>query len=209
LITLDWHQDLVFPEDIEKSDLDVLNLDSNHDVAVYAWSNLRSLNDTHILSAAYLNIIGDVYVHCRQGSFERDWENEYIIDRYGNTHTIKKFKDYEDLESCLLSTDENNVYFDIDLDFFTLKNPFNGKGGSYTYLSEKTIKKMLSYEHPIMKWIFQRLEGITIATEPEHTGGLLKANRLLRIINNIWFQPSLFTTYPGQWDKETQWKHLR
>lgn len=209
LITLDWHQDLVFPEDIEKSDLEVLNLDSNHDVAVYAWSNLRSLNDTHILSAAYLNIIGDVYVHCRQGLFESDWENEYIIDRYGNTHAIKKFKDYEDLESCLLSTDENNVYFDIDLDFFTLKNPFNGKGGNYTYLSEKTIKKMLSYEHPLMKWIFQRLEGITIATEPEHTGGLLKANRLLRIINNIWFQPSLFTTYPGQWDKETQWKHLR
>lgn len=68
---------------------------------------------------------------------------------------------------------------------------------------------MLDYETPLMQWIFQRLQGITIATEPEHTGGLLKSNKLLSLINNIWFKPSLFTSRPGKWDKETQWKHLR
>ncbi|KFF18838.1 UPF0489 family protein [Chryseobacterium sp. JM1] len=209
LVTLDWHQDLVCPEDLEKKYLEKLDLNSNQDVAVYAWNNLSSINDTHIMSAAYLNIIGDVYVHCRQGSFDSDWEDDHIIDRYGNTHTIKKFKDYKDLENGLLASDENNVYFDIDLDFFTLQNPFNGEGPIYTYLSEKTIKEMLDHKHPLMQWIFKRLQGITIAIEPEHSGGLLKANRLLNVINNIWFKPSLFTSYPGQWDKETNWKHLR
>lgn len=211
LVTLDWHQDLVYPTHGEKEWLNELDLSNNKDVALYSWANLRSLNDTHILSAAYLNIIGDVYVHCRQGSFESDWEDEYIKDRYGNIHTIKKFKKYKDLENSLFSSEETNIYFDIDLDFFTLNNPLQpgGESGNYTYLSEKTIKEMLSYNNSLMNWIFQRLQGITIANEPEHTGGLLKSNRLLKVINNIWFEPSLFTSYPGKWDKETQWKHLK
>ncbi|WP_073297250.1 hypothetical protein [Chryseobacterium polytrichastri] len=90
-----------------------------------------------------------------------------------------------------------------------MKNPLNGEGSNFTYLSEKTIKELLSHEHPLIQWICQRLQGITIATEPEHTEGLLKSNRLLNIINNIWFKPSLFTSFPGEWDKETKWKHFR
>lgn len=211
LVTLDWHQDLVYPTDGEKEWLKELDLSNNKDVALYSWANLRGLNDTHIMSAAYLNIIGDIYVHCRQGSFESDWKDEYITDRYGNVHTIKKFKEYQDLEQCLLASEENNVYFDIDLDFFTLNNPLQigGRSGNYTYLSDQNIKEMLNSDNPLMQWIFQRLQGITIATEPEHTGGLLKSNKLLNLINNIWFKPSLFTSRPGKWDKETQWRHFR
>lgn len=101
LVTLDWHQDLVYPTDGEKERLKELNLNNNKDVALYSWANLSNINDTHIMSAVYLNIIGDVYVHCRQGSFESDWEDEYITDRYGNVHTIKKFKEYQDLEQLI------------------------------------------------------------------------------------------------------------
>lgn len=211
LVTLDWHQDLVYPNIEEKKRLEELNLSSNKNVALYSWANLSSLNDTHILSAAYLNIIGDVYVHCRQGKFEDDWKDEYITDKYGNIHTIKKFKKYQDLEQCLLVSEENNIYFDIDLDFFTLNNPLQigERANNYTYLSKKTINEMLIYDNPLIQWIFQRIQGITIATEPEHTGGLLQSNKLLNIINNIWFNPSLFTSYPGEWDRETQWKHLK
>ncbi len=211
LVTLDWHQDLVYPTDGEKEWLKELDLSNNKDVALYSWANLSNINDTHIMSAAYLNIIGDIYVHCRQGKFDRDWEDREFIDRYGNIHIIKKFKEYQDLEQYLLSCKVNNVYFDIDLDFFTLNNPLQIGGGrdKYTYLSQKTIKEMLNYNNPLMQWIFERLQGITIATEPEHTGGLLKSNKLLNRINKIWFKPSLFTSRPGRWDKETQWKHLR
>lgn len=92
-----------------------------------------------------------------------------------------------------------------------MNNPLQigGGTGNYTYLSNKNIEEMLNHETPLMQWIFQRLQGITIATEPEHTGGLLKSNKLLNLINNIWFKPSLFTSRPGKWDKETRWKHLR
>lgn len=106
LVTLYWHQDLVYPTDGEKEWLKELNLSSNKDVSLYTWANLRGLNDTHIMSAAYLNIIGDIYVHCRQGSFEGDWEDEFITDRYGNVHTIKKFKQYQNLGKCLLNSEE-------------------------------------------------------------------------------------------------------
>lgn len=211
LVTLDWHQDLAYPTDEEKEWLKKLDLKSNKDVALYSWANLSHLNDTHIMAAAYLNIIGDIYVHCRQGRFDRSWEDKEFIDRFGNIHIIKKFKEYQGLIDCLIASEKNSAYFDIDLDFFTLNNPLQVGGGSggYTYLSEKIIREMLNYNHPLMEWIFQRLQGITIATEPEHTGGLLKSNKLLNLINDIWFQPSLFTSYPGKWDKGTQWRHLR
>ncbi len=212
LITLDWHQDLVYPSDGEKEWLSELDLRNNKDVALYSWANLSHLNDTHIMAAAYLNIIGDIFVRCRQGRLDRNWEDKEFIDRYGNVHTIKKFKEDQELENSLLSSDKCNVYFDIDLDFFTLNNPLQvgcAGNGNYTYLSDKAIKEMLNYQNPLMQWIFKRLQGITIAMEPEHTGGLLKSNKLLNVINNTWFRPSLFTSYPGKWDKETQWRHLR
>lgn len=211
LISLDWHQDLVYPTPTEKGWLRNLNVLNNKDVALYAWANLRSLNDTHILSAAYLNLIGDIYVHCRQGSFDSDWDDEIIVDRHKNKHAIKKFKEYDELATHLLKSKENNIYFDIDLDFFTLNNPLQTgeENDQYTYLSEVTIREMLISDNHLMKWILPRLQGITIAQEPQHTGGLLESNRLLNVINKTWFEPSLFTTYPGQWDKDTQWKHLR
>ncbi|CAI8733726.1 hypothetical protein [Chryseobacterium sp. IT-36CA2] len=211
LVSLDWHQDLVYPTTSEKEMLKELDLNNNKDVALYCWANLSHINDTHIMAAAYLNIIGDIYIHCRQGSSEAAWNDEQFIDRYGNIHTVKKFKKYDDLKTCLLNSDENNVYFDIDLDFFTIKNPLQmGSGSSeYTYLSEETIREMLKIDNPLIEWIFQRLQGITIAVEPEHTGGLLNAHKFLKLINNIWFKPSLFTSYPGKWKKETQWRHLK
>lgn len=211
LVTLDWHQDLVFPDDQDKKWLSELNLSSNRDVAIFTWEKLRHLNDTHIMAAAYLNLVGDIFVQCRQGKFECDWDDEEFIDKYGNMHTIKKFKEYHELEQHLLGTNLEKVYFDIDLDFFTLNNPLQIGGGSgdYSYLSDKKIKQMLNQDAPLISWIFQRLQGLTIATEPEHTGGLLKSNKLLSLINKIWFDPSLFVSHPGNWDNNTQWKHLK
>ena len=208
LITLDWHQDLVYPTTEEKRWLRTLDVSSNKNVSLYAWGNLRPLNDTHVLSAAYLNLIGNIYIHCRQGDFEDDWKDEYIKDRFGNIHTIRKFKNYDDLEAHLLSSREHHAYFDIDLDFFTIDNPLNGAGKDFTYLKNAEIVQMLQLERPLIKWLFQRICGITIATEPEHTGGLFHSNKLLEVINNIYFKPSLFTNYGENWRKSCTWKHL-
>lgn len=205
LVSLDWHQDLVFPDNYEKNILDKLDLNQNKDVALFSWFDLRSLNDTHILAAAYLNLIGNIYVHCRQGTFE----DEFFTDKFGNPHVIKKFKEFEEMESYLLTSNESNVFFDIDLDFFTIDNPLNGKGKKFTYLKRNEIIEMLSSDRKLITWIFERLKGFTIAVEPEHTGGLLKADRLLNLINQIYFKPELFVNYAWQWDKHTNWKHLK
>lgn len=193
LVSLDWHQDLCFPCEVEKEWLSKLNRSSDVDVALFAWSKMAGNNDGHILAAAFLNIIGNIYIHCRQGSFEDDWIDEKIEDLYGNMHLIKKFKSYQALESFLLSSEEEGVFFDIDLDFFTVKNPLNGVGEKFSYLPKKQAETMLSIERPLIEWVFERLEGFTIATEPEHCGGLLKSNRLLDFINRLYFYPDLFT----------------
>lgn len=200
LISLDWHQDLCFPCETEMEWLSQLDKSDNGEVAIFSWAKLAGNNDGHILCAAYLNLIGNIYVHCRQGKLDKDWEDEKITDINGNIHTIKKFKTAEDLEKHLLTTNENEAYFDIDLDFFTYDNPYNGKGKKYTYMTQEEMSKLLSIENPLIKWIFKRLVGFTIATEPEHCGGLLKSNKLLDILNSIYFKPDLFT-------QNSDWRH--
>ena len=182
LVSLDWHQDLCYPCETEKKWLSELDQSNDGEVALFSWAKLAGNNDGHILSAAYLNIIGDIYVHCRQGTFESNWEDEEFIDINGNKHTIKKFKTHKELEDCLLASNETKVYFDIDLDFFTLNNPYNGKGKKFTYMEKEEMQNILSISNPLTQWIFERLCGFTIATEPKHCGGLLKSNKLLDIM---------------------------
>lgn len=209
LITLDWHQDLYYPSDLEKEWLDKLDLSNNRDVSLHTWANLPPLNDGQIMAAAYLNLIGNIYVHCRQGKNSRKWKDDIFEDKYGNQHLVKKFKKYSELEEHILNSDETNVYFDIDIDFFTIMNPYCGVGKSFTYLADSTIKKMLQKERPLIDWIFQRLCGFTIAIEPEHSGGLLKANYYLDFINKLYFKPPLFSNFGSDFEKGTDWKHLK
>jgi len=193
LVSLDWHQDLCFPCETEKEWLNALDLSSDADVSVFSWARLAGNNDGHILCAAYLNLIGNIYVHCRQGTFKQDWEDEELIDKFGNPHVIRKFEKYEELEATMLQSNEENVFFDIDLDFFVLDSGLHNGTFDFTYIEDESIQKMLHYERPLMNWIFNRLQGFTIATEPEHCGGLLKSNKFLNTINELYFDPELFS----------------
>lgn len=209
LVTLDWHTDLAWPTDDQMKWLNKLDTSNNLNTSLYSWANLSGLNDEQIIAAAYLNKIGNIYVHCRQGNFVEDWEDTIYKDKYGYKHLIKKFKKFEDLESHLLRSDEQNVYFDIDLDFFTLKNPLNGEGKKFTYLTDSEIRKMLDPKRPLINWIFKRLTGFTIALEPEHTGGLTQSNRLMDLLNQIYFAPALFTNCGEHWKMSCNWKHKK
>ena len=202
LVSLDWHQDLCFPCDTEKEWLSRLDQSDDGEVAIFSWAKLAGNNDGHILSAAYINLIGNIYVYCRQGTFDDDWEDEELMDIHGNIHRVKKFKTLKDIEQHLLTTTENQVYFDIDLDFFTINNPYSGKGNKFTYMTKQQIVNMLSVDTPFIQWIFKRLAGLTIATEPEHCGGLLKSNKLLDTINKIYFKPDIFT-------ENCDWRHKK
>ncbi|MBI3233579.1 MAG: hypothetical protein HYZ42_05990 [Bacteroidetes bacterium] len=201
LVSLDWHQDLVYPNNLENELLQQLDLSSKGDVSLFCWAKLNPLNDGHIMAAAYLNLIGNVYINCRQGRFADDWKDETIVDINGNTHLIKKFKEYSALESTLLKSKEDAVFFDIDLDYFTVKNGLNDGKFKFTYLSDKEIVTSLSPDRPLINWIFERMEGFTIALEPQHTGGLLKSNRYLGLLDKIYFKPGLFA-------HRSNWKHV-
>ena len=192
LVSLDWHQDLCYPCETEREWLDELDLTSDADVSLYSWAKLAGNNDGHILCGAYLNLIGDIYVHCRQAPFHNAWKDEELIDTYGNKHTIKKFRTYETLQESLLASSETSVFFDIDLDFFSLKNGLSDGSFEFTYLQEQEIRTMLDKDNPLISWVFERLKGFTIATEPEHCGGLLQSNRFLNLISEIYFEPELF-----------------
>jgi hypothetical protein len=203
LVTLDWHQDLVYPCEETKGDLSRLDCSSDHDIALYSWARLGGNNDDHILSAAYLNAIGDIYVFCRQSSFIGAWEDEEIMDVHGNLHTIRKYRTIEDLEKALARQCENpKLYWDIDLDVFTITNhSLSSASHNFTYMKRSDIKNMLSIDRPLVKLIFDRMAGFTIALEPEHTGGLLKSFSFLQLINKTYFRPGLFS-------EDCKWKHL-
>lgn len=202
LVSLDWHQDLCHPNAVERKWLDQLDLEDDSEVAAFCWATLAGTNDGHILAAAYLNLIGNVYVHCRQGTLESSWEDEHLTDRYGNVHTIRKFKTPEEFENSLLESSEQAVYFDLDLDFFTYQNRSLTDSGRFTYMKKPEIVALLAPDTTLMHWIFQRLAGFTIATEPEHCGGLTKSNQLLNIVNKLYFTPDLFAGH-------CTWRHLR
>ena len=192
LVSLDWHQDLCYPCETEQEWLNGLDLSSDADVSVFSWAKLAGNNDGHILCAAYLNLIGNIYVHCRQEMGRETWEDEVFKDRYGNTHIIKKFKTYQELQNALLNSTETSVFFDIDLDFFSVKNGLSDGSFESTYLNDDEIRKMLNKENPLINWVFERIKGFTIATEPEHCGGLLRSNKFLDLISDIYFSPELF-----------------
>lgn len=202
LVTFDWHQDLCFPDETEKKWLEELNLNDDGEVSIFSWAKLAGNNDGHILCAAYLNLIGNIYVLCRQTPFHGAWKDEELIDRYGNKHLIKKFKTSKEMEKYLTKSTEENVFFDIDLDYFSIDNPFNGKGKKFTYMTKDDMEGLLSIENKLINWIFNRLYGFTIATEPEHCGGIIKSNKLLNKISSIYFEPELF-------HQNCKWKHKR
>lgn len=71
-------------------------------------------------------------------------------------------------------------------------------------MKKADVHKLLSANNPTISWIFKRLAGITIATEPEFCGGLKKSNYFLRIIEDLYFTPSLF--YKELQGRGTEWK---
>ena len=199
LVSIDWHQDLCYPSDRQTEWLNALNIADDQEVAGFSWASLSSNNDDHILAAAYLNLIGDVYVLCRQ---RRNWHDETLIDKDKNTHTIRKFDTPEALQAALMTSKADAVYLDVDLDYFAIKEGYNRKMKASDYMPKSDIKALFDAGQPWMSWAYERLAGFTIATEPEYCGGLTKSNELLDTLTSILFKPGLF-------EKNCNWKHLR
>lgn len=188
LITFDWHQDLGYPNEFTKKELEELDLKDLFEISFFAWARLNTNNDTHILAAAFLNQINDIWVVCKQNM---GWEDEYLEDLFGNIHTIKKFKSPEDLKNALFKTQIKNVYLDIDLDYFTKENNATNDRSHFTYHTDKFIREMIDPQNELISWIFKRTEGLTIALEPKCTGGISKSLKILSLIEKKWFNKSI------------------
>lgn len=148
----------------------------------------------------YRNIIGDAIVICKQGMEDNDREDKFK-DMYGNTHTIRKFKTTQYACSYLKESNYSEIYFDIDLDYFTVENCSTNSNQETTFVSLDDIEKIVSPDSDFMYWVFQHIKGFTIALEPTFTGGLEKSIELYNIIEKELFTGSIFRN-------KTKWKHL-
>ncbi|MFA4906666.1 MAG: UPF0489 family protein [archaeon] len=196
LISLDWHRDLAAPGTIECEWLKKLDTTNFKEVAFFCWDKLNCLNDGHILAAAYLNIIGDIYVVQKQElpSTER------FKDIEGRIHTINCYRSVEALTEAISKIECLSVFFDIDLDYFTKSPDSCGGGERVELVSETDIRINLAPNGGLLSWIFPRIYGMTIATEPEFCGGLGNSNNLLTLVNDTLFEPPLLS-------HRADWRH--
>ncbi|SBW05731.1 hypothetical protein KL86DYS2_12844 [uncultured Dysgonomonas sp.] len=68
------------------------------EVSFYAWAKLYPHNDNHIVSATYLNLIGDIYVVCKQTHYGKINDGvKKFKDVHGNVHYNRKFESHEQL----------------------------------------------------------------------------------------------------------------
>ena len=191
LVTIDYHRDLLFSQG-EKEDLNDVSEYNFSDLALFCWAKMNSQNDGHILSAAYLNIIGDIVLLKRQGGVD-DSDEKPFLDKFGNKHNIIEFNDVSKFEKHLLSRNEEHVFFDIDLDYFITSEGNFSERDSWEMMEESEIREIINIERPFIKWILKYIEGYTIATEPDYCGGIFKSCKILTII-----EEQLFTAN-GEW----------
>jgi hypothetical protein len=198
LISLDWHQDLALPDAEEKRLLEALPLQQETVVSIASWAELHQQNDGHILAAAYLGLLGDIYVVQKQ----RDEVTPLFQDRHGHEHHVFCFQTEEELLDVVNRRNVEDVYFDIDLDFFTESKEPSGGGENVTLVTRDEVRRLLDPAGRLMAFVFPRLRGMTLALEPEFCGGLRNAHRLFEWVDTTLFDPGLLAKTCG-------WRHRK
>lgn len=196
LVSLDWHQDLAPPSDLEREWLRDLDTNDYKAVSFFCWDKLHSQNDGHILAAAYLNIIGDIHVVQKQ----QKMPVEDFKDIAGRTHVIYCYESVDALVEKVSSQNHSSVFFDIDLDYFTESQESGGGGENVKLVPAEDIRACICQDGKLLSWVFPRMCGMTIATEPEFCGGLVNSNNLFGVVNDALFSPALLSHRAG-------WRH--
>ena len=188
LVSFDWHEDTLAPDENEQQELKNLALEKPNEIAFFSWAKLNSLNDGHILSAAYLNLIADIFLVCKQ---EKDIHTP-LVDVFGNSHKIHSFTNAKDMFNSLKKqTHVDKIYLDVDLDYFT-ESPDSGGGGSkLTLVPEDEITATFSLQSDLMKFMLPRFRGMTIAIEPEFCGGYTSAMSIFQTLEKTMFNGKL------------------
>jgi len=193
LLTIDWHRDLAPPNESQKEELRRLNPDNLSDVANFVWAQFDQTNDGHVLSAAWLNLIGDIILLKHSASEMQ----ETFTDHQGNEHEIFEFREYEPLRDFLQKRDDQRLFLDIDLDYF-----IHGKGtregpqsDDFQTYSKSEIKRIIDPSNALFKYLLPRLDGLTIAQEPAFCGGIYNSSRIMEVVDHQLF------------DEHNRWRH--
>lgn len=194
LVSLDYHKDLHQPNKDEQAELIDIDLDNLEELAKFTWARLNILNDGHIKSALYKNVIGDVYVLCKQAYEERTYQYK---DYLGNAHNVFLMNGLNSLLHKLNSSNSEHIYFDIDLDYFVKKEGNFLISEPYILYDESEIIQLINPRSELMQWVLPKMNGFTIAMEPSFCGGMRNSAWLLQIIDE-----QLFTNI-------YEWKHLQ
>lgn len=192
LITIDWHRDLAPPPDEQKEKLENLDQNNLSDISNYVWAQFDQTNDGHILCAAWLNLIGDIILLKNSA----DEMQDTFIDKDGNEHTIFEFREYSRFKEFLLQRNDQNIFFDIDLDYF-----IHGKGQrfyseEFSRYTDDEIKDVIDPHNSLFKHILPTIDGMTVALEPGYCGGISNSCKIMDIVNSQLF------------DDHNEWKHL-
>lgn len=201
LVTWDWHNDVGADDDCDPKELKRLNQNNPAEVSLYAWTSLPCSNDGHILPAIWLNAIGNVYVV--QKDLDDDgceMESREYANRYGQKRNIFYFRSLREMAKCFWDTSSGTgVIWDVDLDFFITEE--GGGRDGFPTVAKRSIRSMLSHSKPWMQSIMHDLRGITIALEPEFTGGLSRTLELYKTFESSLFTDSIF-------EQDFKWRHL-
>jgi len=194
LVTIDWHRDLAPPTESQKEELHRLNPENLSDIANYVWAQFDQTNDGHVLSAAWLNLVGDIIL-LKHSASEM---HETFVDQDGKKHEIYEFREYEHLCNFLKDRSDPHVFLDIDLDYF-----IHGKGTregprseDFQTYSKSEIKRIINPSNTLFKYLLPRLQGVTIAQEPAFCGGIYNSSRIMEVVDRQLF------------DEHNQWRHL-
>ncbi len=196
LISIDAHDDAGVPSEVIPDDLDNLDIHNRTELGLFAWLRLRNLNDGHILPSLYLNFFSDVYVLLNDyedsAAFRTNRTELQQRDYSGRIHAVQFHKNPESLLKNLAK--DCPIFLDIDLDYFTIENPETGAVlGSEKLMPDSEIRSFLSINGPLLRPLFKRIIGLTIALEPKYCGGLANSLHVLNILNQELFEGTLCT----------------
>lgn len=196
LITWDWHNDVGGECDFIEEELSKLNQLDSQEVAFFCWAGLRQINDGHIAPALWLNALGDVYVLQKQlDNDECEQFSHPIKDRYGREHNIWYFRTPEELAKHYEQENSGSgLFWDIDLDYFT-KEKIPDDQMYAPPESKRIIRSLLNPKRSWMQQILRNLQGITIALEPEYTGGLSNSLELYQVWESVLFTEPVFSKH--------------
>lgn len=183
LVTIDWHRDLAPVNEDQKERLETLDQQNLSDVSNYVWAQFDQTNDGHIFCAAWLNLIGDIILLQNTTGYQEST----FVDKDGSEHRVFEFRDFDQFQDFIIVRDDENIFFDVDLDYF-----IHGKGKYYysddfRRYSDEEIKEVIDRTHPVFEYIIPRTEGITLALEPGYCGGIVNACQIMDVFHSQLF----------------------